>query len=200
MKSKEPKPPIDWPLVRERLGAAHAAFAGGDAPLSEKNRAILAERTRALARRPAAEAPTTEMLEVVAFDLGGQEFGLEGRHVREAIQPRELTRLPGVPPYVRGLVNVRSRVVPAFDLRPLLQLPATDHADEKMLIVAFDGTEFGLLVDRVVGLRNVSTASLRSNVPGLDARYLRGIAADGLLLLDLSLLFPDLAIDDGNDS
>ena len=75
-----------------------------------------------LAGEPRKPPATEKTVEVVVVELGGQPFALEAAQVREAVIPRDLTPLPGVPAFVRGLVNVRSRVVPAFDLRPLLRL------------------------------------------------------------------------------
>lgn len=195
-----PKQAIDWAAVYARLEQAGAALPGRSASAATEKE-ILVRRARALAVPPRADAAPTDELAVVAFALGSQVFGLEAAFVQEAVLPRDLTGLPGVPAFVRGLVNVRSRVVAAFDLKPLLHLPASAEAlDEKLLIVAFDGVEFGVLADRVLGLRGVAPARLRPNVPGLNNKYLRGLADDGLILLDLAALFADLALDEANES
>lgn len=192
--------PIDWAAVRARVERATASH---DRPedLAAAEKAVLARRARALAVPAAPEVPPGQTLPVMAFELSGQVFGLDAAHVREAMLPRDLTPLPGVPAFVRGLVNRRSRIVPAFDLKPLLRLPGRGAAtDEKLLIFAWEGTEFGVVVDQVLGLRTIATARLRTEVSGLDATYLRGMADDGLILLDLSLLLPDLVVDEAGDS
>jgi len=202
-KKSEPKPPIDWAAVHERLAAAHSGSQDDSGPARRAaDRAILVARARKLAA-PVREtiAPLADLISVVVFSLGAQVFALPAAYVRETVIPRDLTRLPGVPPFLRGLVNIRSRVVAAFDFRSLLQLPpVTGTTAEKLLLVAIDGTEWGVLVDAVIGLRDVSAASLRTGVPGLNHKYVRGITEDGLIVLDLAALLPDLAVDDGTDS
>jgi purine-binding chemotaxis protein CheW len=200
-----PKPPqnrapIDWAAARARLAAMAATReAGREGAAAEQ--ALLERRARALAVRPPASQAAEATFDVVAFELGGQEFGIEATFVREAVLPRDLTPLPRVPAFVRGLVNLRSRVVPAFDLRPLLRLRApAEGTVEKLLVVVCEGVELGLLIERVNGLRAVPAARLGAEVPGLDARHLRGLAPDGLIVLALPALLPDLTVDEGPDA
>lgn len=193
-----PKPPINWAEVHARMEGAGASITPLHA--TDKVAEILARRAQALAQAPVDTSAATGELEVVAFELGTQVFGLEAEHVREAVLPRDVTRLPGLPVHVRGVVNLRSRVVPALDLRPLLQLPpATAPAEEKLLLATFEGTDFGVFTDRVVGLRQVSLTALRREVAGLNDKYLRGLTEDGLVLLDLAALFPDLVVGDDDE-
>lgn len=193
------KAPIDWGAVRGQLTRAAARLRQQEAG-AEAERTLLARRAQELARRAPTRDADQVRMEVVAFELDGQVFGIETGFVREAVIPRDITPLPGVPSLVRGLVNVRSRVVPCFDLKPLLRLAGGgDAASEKMLIVACEGAEFGLMADRVLGLRSVLTAQLRREVSGLDAKYLRGLAEDGLILLELSVIVADLQVDDSSE-
>lgn len=195
-----PKTPVDWSSVRARLERTTRAFGSGElAP--EAAAAVLARRAAALAvPRPTTEEPSGGTLEVVAFELNSQVFAVEARQVRETLLPRDLTRLPGLPEHVRGIVNVRSRVVAALDLRPLLQLRGSDEASgEKLLIVEHDGAEFGLLAERVLGMKTVN-AVLRREVPGLNEKYLRGLTDDGTAVLAIDALFPDLVVDDAPDT
>lgn len=193
------KAPIDWGAVRGHLTRTAARLRQQEAG-AETERALLARRAQELARRTPIRDVEEARIEVVAFELDGQVFGVETGFVREAVIPRDITQLPGVPAMVRGLVNVRSRVVPCFDLKSLLRLAGSrDAASEKMLIVACDGAEFGLMADRVLGLRSVLVARLRREVSGLDAKYLRGLAEDGLILLELPAIVADLQVDDTSE-
>lgn len=192
------KQPIDWAAVRGHLTRTAAKLRQQEAG-AETERALLARRAQELARREPKRDGVETRIEVVAFELDGQVFGLETGFVREAVIPRDITPLPGVPPLVRGLVNVRSRVVPCFDLKALLRLGGGDVAAEKMLIVTCEGTEFGLMADRVLGLRSVPLARLRRDVSGVDAKYLRGLAEDGLILLELPAIVADLQVEDGSE-
>ena len=71
---------------------------------------------------------------------------------------------------------------------------AAEPAGEKLLVVACEGVEFGLMIDHVLGLRAVAAARLGGEVPGLDGRHLRGLTPDGLIVLDLPALLPALTV------
>lgn len=193
-----PAIPVDWAHVHARLSLASTDAAHDPATQAARDAEILARRARALAQPPApTEDPREERMLVVGFELGGQSLALDASVVRETVLLRELAPLPGLPPFVRGLANVRSRVLPAFDLRPLLQLPArTASSGEKLLIVAWDGAEFALIADEVTSSQSLSLAGLRREVPGLNQKYLRGLSHDGHLLLDFATLFPSLRVGD----
>lgn len=161
--------------------------------------AVLRRRARELARPIAdARAEAGAGADYLAFQLGGQTYAVESAAVREAVQPGAITRLPGLPPTLRGLVNVRSRIVPAFDLRPVLNLrPRAESAGaETMLIVVSGHAEFGLLVDELLGMRTVPADRIRTEVAALQARFLRGVAADAVLLLDLGAVARALTVED----
>lgn len=191
---------VNWAEVRARLDRVSAAIEARENP-PEEGAEILANRARELAV-PLAGAATEEVgaLEVIAFELSGQVYAIATRNVRETVIPGELTRLPGLPDFVRGVVNVRSRIVAAMDLRPLFQLPPLAATQgEKLLIVEFEGAEFGVLADHLLGLRTLP-GELRREVSGLNAAHLIGIAADGTLLIDLASLVPELVVDDGPEA
>lgn len=185
--------------MRARVENAAAALRGSLEANEVHSREIMEQRARMLARPLASDAKVEETLSVVAFEIAGQTFGLEASAVRATVSPREITPLPGLPAFVSGLVNVRSQVLAAFDLRPLLQLPADGGSGASTLLIAhFDNTDFGVLVDRVLPSRQVSANTLRGEVPGLNGKYVRGLAADGLILLELPALCADLVIDDAS--
>jgi purine-binding chemotaxis protein CheW len=193
------KTPIDWGEVRARLERSTARAEANAGAGAEAAAAILARRARELARPEASGGAAPGTLDVVAFELEGQTFALEAADVKETVILRDLTRLPGLPATIRGVVNVRSRVLAAVDLRALLHLPAAAAArDEKLLIVGCDGGEFGVLTDRVIGLRSLARVRPR-DVPGLNDKYLRGLADDGTVVLALAALLPDLVVDGGPD-
>lgn len=200
----KPTQASDWEAVRTRLErAARATAAAAQSP--ERADAVFKERARALA------APVTPrddfgvagpgVTEAVLVRLGGQVYAIESNAIREAVDVPRITPLPGLPSTVRGLANVRSRIVPAFDIRPLLNLPvAADRAArETMLLMSHDGAEFGLLVDAVLGVKAIPAAQLRRDVPGLMTQYLLGVTDDGQILLDLNALVEALTTD-GHDA
>jgi chemotaxis signal transduction protein len=119
--------------------------------------------------------------EHVLLRLGGSRYALPADVVTRLVPPMVLSRLPGVPSWVAGLGDLRGRVVPVLDLRPLLgAAPAPWPSSSRVLACALpDGdrrpVEVGLLADQVLGLLPVAESDVRSLPSGLDGR------PDGLL-------------------
>ena len=84
----------------------------------------------------------------VTFRVGTAEYALPASQVLHLESFETATHVPGAPPYVAGLVQVRGRVVPAVDLRKRFGLPPTDHVLEHRVIVVQLGSRIvGLVVD-----------------------------------------------------
>lgn len=204
--SKPPTPkdgrgPIDWEATRARIKQAATASAVCDTSPDDLQ-AVFRQRARDLAaplpHYGVSGDASVEATETVTVRIGGQAFAIETSAVREAVLVPRVTPLPGLPPTLRGLANLRSRIVPAFDIRSLLHLPpvAKDSGRETMLLLGFDGAEFGLMVDTVLGVRSIENQHLRRDVPGLMSQHVQGVTGDGLILLDLASLVAALSADE----
>jgi purine-binding chemotaxis protein CheW len=136
-------------------------------------------------------APAPERLEVLAFGLGLETFGVRISEVSEILLPRPVTPLPGAPSFVRGLVSLRGMMLPVVDLASRLSLPASKPLRTSRILVLSDGDErMGFWVDQVSGVirfagDDVGTIDYAASV---DARFLRGIGYDrkGALVAVLS--------------
>lgn len=90
----------------------------------------------------------------LSFLLGREEYGLEILKVLEIIGIMDVTRVPRTPEYVRGVVNLRGRVIPVIDLRCKFQIPPAEATDKTCIIVVqvsqgdLDVT-MGVIVDEV---------------------------------------------------
>jgi purine-binding chemotaxis protein CheW len=156
---------------------------------------ILRRRAQKLAR-PTDAAPATEtLLEVLEFRLAQERYAVETGLVREVHPLRELTPLPCTPSFVLGIVNVRGRILPVFDLKRFFDLPAQGLTDlHRIIIVRRHDLEFGLLADVIVGVHSITVESLQTTLPtltGIRADYLKGVTADALVVLDLTRLMAD---------
>src|SRR5438874_11311591 len=86
----------------------------------------------------------------VAFCLAGETYGILIRLVHEIIRACDITRIPRSLPYVRGVVNLRGKIVPVIDLRMRLGLPAiVENEGSRIMIVEGPSGEVGLIVDNV---------------------------------------------------
>jgi purine-binding chemotaxis protein CheW len=140
----------------------------------------------------------------VVFRLGGEGYALEVARVREVLDVRSLTPVPGGPPSLRGVLNLRGHVVPVYDLRRPFGLPAEPDAGRgpSVLIVEWragsDEQVTGLLVDRVSDVLEFPPHEVRPAPQlglGRATPLVRGVIRhqDGfLLVLDADRVFAAL--------
>lgn len=128
----------------------------------------------------------------LVFTLGDEAYAINVAHVREIIGAIPITRVPGLPGSVRGVVNLRGNIIPVADLRIRFDLEAVDHGHRTCIIVVqARGVQFGLVVDRVVEVARITEDEIEPPPEfGANVRpdYLLGIARSGSrvrLLLDV---------------
>jgi purine-binding chemotaxis protein CheW len=188
---------IDWEAIHRRVAIASASISGTIDHAPEEARRILEARARAAARPPA-RPDETERLEVLAFTLAGEAYGVETRHVREVCQLKDLTAMPCTPPFVAGVMSLRGRILAIIDLRKVFELPAKGLTELNRVIVLKGGeNELGLLADSIDGVRPVPTSDLQEGLPtltGVRERFLKGITGQMLAVLDGGRLLADAGL------
>jgi len=151
------------------------------------------------AAAPARPAPGGE-LHLVTFALDREEYGIPVARVREVIRVAEITRVPQAPAHVRGVINLRGRILPVVELRSRLGLePAAPTPRSRIVVVEVSDRVLGLLVDAVLQVAKVPhecVAPPPDEVLSADCDYLNGVARwNGrliiLLELDKALLLPE---------
>jgi purine-binding chemotaxis protein CheW len=152
------------------------------------------------ARPPAANDDAQAMansVEYVTFALGDQLFGLPIQDVNEVFSAMQITRVPLAPPAIRGLLNLRGRVVTAICLRTLLGVRGAkpSDADDAMAIgIEHGNDQFALLVDHIGDVIRLPMDGLEANPIHMSADWQglsRGVhRLDGqiLVVLDLATL------------
>jgi purine-binding chemotaxis protein CheW len=144
---------------------------------------ILRERAARLARPRAADAPADAM-ELLEFRLAGERYAVETRFVNEVHPLRDLTPLPGTPAFIRGIVNLRGKILPVYDLKKFFQLPEHGVTDLHRIVVVNGGDfEIGLLADVITGVTTLPRAALSPPLPTLSAiaaEFLEGVTAERL--------------------
>ncbi len=92
----------------------------------------------------------------LTFALGNEEYGLEILKVREIIGLMDITAVPQVPNYIKGVINLRGKVIPVTDLRLKFGMNAIDYTKETCVIVLNVGDILiGIIVDRVCEVLDV---------------------------------------------
>ena len=135
-------------------------------------------------------------LQIVVCELADEHYGLDIARVFEIIRHQPVTPVPRAPSFVKGVINLRGRIIPVVDLRGRFGMPEAEATKESRIVVAESGaTRVGLIVDSVSEVLLVPMDAVEATpevAAGDDAEYLRGIAKLGdrlVLLLELDGLF-----------
>src|SRR4051812_37624313 len=100
------------------------------------------------------------MQQLVVFSLGNEEYGLPITQVQEIIRYTEPRTIPSAFPSVRGVINLRGKIIPVCDLKQRLGLYNADGAEGKIVIVESQAGTAGVIVDEVDEVLTVSDDQL----------------------------------------
>ena len=133
-----------------------------------------------------------ELLQLVTFRLGNEEFSLDILRVQEIIRHMELTRVPRTPDFVDGVINLRGRVIPVLDLRKRFGLPSDEKTNEtRIIVVDVDNKTVGLKVDAVSEVLRLPADTVEpapAIVTGAESDYIKGVGKlEGRLLILLDV-------------
>jgi purine-binding chemotaxis protein CheW len=168
---------------------------------------MAARQTSAESSVPVGARAGHVLLQFVGFRLDGTDYALPILSIREIILMRPITRVPQVPDYVDGLINLRGLVIPVVSLRRRFGLPPREHDEETRTIVATIGEKLvGCVVDSVTQVTRIASEQIQPTPPAITSvvrRFVSGLAQldDRLLvLLDLERLFEgdDLEVHEPN--
>jgi purine-binding chemotaxis protein CheW len=144
------------------------------------------------------EQEDTQHGRFLTFALGEEVFGIEIRFVKEIIGLQPVTRLPEVPDYIKGIINLRGKIIPVIDVRLKFGKEPVAYNDRTCIIVIeTSDITVGLIVDNVAEVLAIDDENI---VPppdtrsGIQNRYLSGIGkvgSDVKLLLDCESLFKE---------
>lgn len=158
-----------------------------------------ADELQRLSAATEAPAPVPE-LHLVTFALDREEFGIPIQQVREVIRVTDITRVPQARAHVRGVTNLRGRILAVVEIRTRMGLPPAEITPRsRIMVVGIHDRTLGILVDGVSQVVKVPTTTLAPAPeeimsPGSD--YITGVARWNsrlIILLDLEkvLLLPD---------
>jgi purine-binding chemotaxis protein CheW len=166
------------PRSSESLAAAEGVFAFADALV-----------TRSQGDQ---EQPASEILQFVRFALRDRDFGLPILQCREIVRVSTITRVPEAPVQVRGVANLRGRVVPVVDARLCLGMePTLPTSRSRLLVVDAAGRWLALLVDRVASILKLPRGEIQpppedSSIPGCIG--IASVESAAVTLLDVERL------------
>lgn len=140
------------------------------------------------------ETRSEELLQLVIFQLGEEEFGLDIMQVEEIIRIPDITRIPHSPDYVKGVINLRGKIITVVNLDTRFGMEQKVHDDNSRIIVAeVDENVVGIVVDSVSEVLRLPLSTLEP-VPEMisgkiNTNYLKSVGKledRMLILLDIT--------------
>ena len=100
----------------------------------------------------------------LTFRLDDEDYGLEILKVREIIGVMDITAVPRTPGYIKGVINLRGKVIPVIDLRLKFGLTEAAHTEETCIIVVdVGGVEMGIIVDEVSEVQDILESDIEDS-------------------------------------
>lgn len=156
---------------------------------------ILKKRAEELSKPLKVDEGRKDLIEVVLFNLSDEVYGIEAEYVREIYPVGEVTKLPGVPEYIYGVMNVRRKIIPIIDLKFFFGLnKAKNVHNQKVIILEQGEMEFAVLTDKIIDIRFIPSHNLQSGIPtltGVRQEFLKGITPERFIILDGDKLLND---------
>ena len=135
---------------------------------------------------------TVATVELLCFRVANEEYAIDIMDIKEIIKPREVTEVPRVPAFVRGILSLRGNIIPIFDMRVRLGLDDGERSHRERIIVVKRGSGLcGIVVDEVIQVVRIPAAGLEAPpvvLEGMDREFVVAIgrvAGRMLILLDM---------------
>lgn len=139
------------------------------------------------------DSGASDELQLVSFNIGSEEFGVDILKVQEINRMVEITKVPQAPNYVEGVINLRGKVIPIIDLRKRFNLELKEQdKNTRIVVVDIVGNIMGMIVDSVSEVLRLPANTVEPPpdlVTGINSEYINGVAK----LEDRLLIFLDLS-------
>ncbi len=129
----------------------------------------------------------------LTFVLNSEVYGIEILKVREIIGLMDITNVPQTPDYMRGVINLRGKVIPVIDLRLKFSMPEDEHTQETCtIVVEVDNTSIGIIVDKVSEVMEIKGEEIEGTPQfgqGIDTNFIMGLGKTKdtiVILLDIA--------------
>ena len=138
----------------------------------------------------------------LTFPLGGESYGIEIKYVTEIIGIQPITEVPELPEYIKGIINLRGKIIPVMDARLRFKKPFMEYNDRTCVIVIdVEDVSIGLIVDSVSEVISITDENIvpTPSIQKINNRYIKGIGKTGnevKLLLDCDKLLNEEEIEE----
>jgi purine-binding chemotaxis protein CheW len=145
---------------------------------------------------------SNELLQLVSFKIGNEEFGINILMVQEIIKTVQITKIPNAPVFVEGIINLRGKVIPVIDLRVKLNLEKKNQdKDTRIIVLEINSKTIGFIVDEVNEVLRIPksiTEPPPEMVTGLNSEFITAVGKLDDRLITLIDLEKVLSVDEKN--
>jgi len=146
---------------------------------------------------PNQEETINEEMQLLIFSIANEKFACKINQVIEITKMMEITKMPKAPVYIKGVINLRGKVIAVIDLARQLALPSSEQDEEtRIIVVDLDDNIVGMLVESASEVMKISEENIEATPAviesKIDTRYIEGIGRVGehlFVLLDLNKVF-----------
>ncbi|OQY10785.1 MAG: hypothetical protein B6I28_00305 [Fusobacteriia bacterium 4572_132] len=128
-------------------------------------------------------------LQIVVFELEDTYYGVHILQVQEIIKMQEVTKLPNMPVFIEGIINLRDKIIPIMDLRKRFNLKKKNYnGNGKILILKMEKVQFGILVDDISEVEKIPVSIIEEApkiATGVSEEFISGIAKTQKKLLTI---------------
>lgn len=123
---------------------------------------------------------TVKTEKYIVFHIKDENYGIPVKNVQSIERIQTITRVPGVPDYIKGVINLRGIITPVIDVRRRFDIDSIDLTDDsRIIIVSIDGSEIGLIVDEANDVLDIPLDSIEpapDTIGDLSDEQLDGVA------------------------
>jgi purine-binding chemotaxis protein CheW len=136
-----------------------------------------------------------EVVQLVSFQIGREEYGVDISQVQEIIRLVEITHVPRAPRFIEGVINLRGQLIPILDLRTRFDMPRVEPTKNTRIVVTeIANKRIGIVVDSVSEVLNIPVENVERTpeiVAGVGTEYIRSVGKLGdrlIIMLDLAMV------------
>lgn len=180
---------LNWAEARERLARVQQTIEETALHSGETRDQIYQARAELLAR-PVSDREDSAGERIMIVRIGAARYGVALSEISEAMRGATCAPVPGAPPKVSGLIQIRGEVRPVLNAGRILGVPGSDRGDSKIILLLRRGSrEIGIEVDEVEDIRTVKEEERKPSFQG--AAHARWMTGDLVTVLDTNSLLEE---------
>lgn len=185
---------FSFELARDRLQKLQQALEQSTELTPEQSQLILQQRAAAYSRSPDRDLLASEQIEILTFRLAGEQYAIESRFVSEVLSAPDISDVPGTPPFLTGVTNLRGEILAVMDIGHLLETPHQEETVPWVLVLGQDNPELAIVaaeVMEVISFRTDQLLPAPRAAQDISRDWIRGVTANAETVLDGGSILKD---------